>query len=82
MDNPDFLFHLTFHVDGKLYVLKGTDLMHKWDGAPYAVLRVFGMNMPGWILGDPFLNKYYTAFDFGNLKVGFAEANQGADVLP
>jgi len=29
-----------------------------------------------WILGDPFLRKYYSTYDPVNSKVGFAEAIQ------
>lgn len=38
-------------------------------------------NPPGnsWILGQPFMSRYFTLLDYGNNRIGFARAKQSYD---
>ena len=39
-------------------------------------IEALNPGLPLWIMGDPVLRKYYTIFDRGNNRVGFATARQ------
>jgi len=85
--NADHLPVITFTFSGKtfdlgpdFYVLRIPDE----NGQIQCQLGIEGVNagVPIWILGDPFLRKYYTVWDGEANRVGFAMAKQpGANVV-
>ena len=56
---------------GKDYVLQITKM-----GETICMSGFVGMDIKDdlWILGDNFMGRYYTVFDFENKQIGFAEA--------
>jgi len=76
---PDFstLPNLEFVLNNQSYVLTPKQYIMETGGA--CISALMGMDIgepvgPLWILGDKFMEKFYTVFDYENSRVGFAEA--------
>ncbi len=64
---------LEFNINGKPWAVQGKNLVIQAGGT--CLFAMMGMDIPTgpkWILGDVFMRKFYTVFDYGNARVGFA----------
>ena len=74
---PDF----TISIGGNEWVLKGADYVIN-DMDVECIIGLMGMDIPKpmgplWIMGDVFIKKVYTVFDFGNKQLRMAYAVHG-----
>lgn len=77
-DDADFAQYpnLDFNIDGKVYTMTKENYVERQGGM--CVFKIMSMDFsyqePFWIMGLTFFHNYYTVFDQGNSRIGFAES--------
>lgn len=67
---------LHLNIDGKNFTLSGHEYFRSIGNRKdcYSLLKGSSLIKDKWVIGLPFLMKYYTVFDLGNKRIGFATA--------
>ncbi|ORX99161.1 cathepsin D [Basidiobolus meristosporus CBS 931.73] len=65
---------INFNFNGITFPLVSDDYIIRADGFCISGFRAVDYDRPVIILGEPFLRRYYSVFDFGKKRVGFAPA--------
>lgn len=70
---------LIFTIENKPFPIKPENYVVQTSYKPFVVTcssALVGLPVPHWIVGEIFISQYYTIFDFGGQRIGFAEAKK------